>query len=131
MHSPTRFKNILKIASIGAIALVILGYSAFQARGVALGPSITVNEDLSGTTTEAAVITLSGTILRANAISLNDRPIFVDLEGRFQERLALTMGYNILVIKARGADGKEVSETIELYRIPSSRTTSTAEVLTP
>lgn len=128
---PNRLRNVLQIALFGGFALLIISYAAFQARGVALGPSIKVNEDLRASTTDAAVITLSGTILRASAISLNDRPIFVDLEGRFFERFALSLGYNILVIKARGADGKEVSESYEIFRLPSSPKATTSEDFIP
>jgi hypothetical protein len=124
----TRQRAILRTGGGIILVLLIIGYAAFQARGVALGPSIILDSDPNGSQTAEAVIGITGKILRANAISLNDRPIFVDLEGRFSERLALMEGYNILVIKARGADGKEEVRTIEVFRTSPSGT-STQEII--
>lgn len=118
--SVNRLRSALHVAIFGGITLLIIGYAAFQARGIVLGPAITLNDrGLYASTTDAAVVTISGTIKRANAISLNDRPIFIDLSGNFSERFALSPGYNILVIKARGPDGKEVAETLKIYRTTS------------
>lgn len=131
---PNRLRYAIRAAIFGGIALLVLGYAAFQARGVALGPTVVLNDEgLRASTTDAAVVTVSGTITRANAIFLNDRPIFMDLTGNFYERFALSLGYNILVIKARGPDGKETGETLEIYRTlpPPPTATTTSETLIP
>jgi uncharacterized protein YfaP (DUF2135 family) len=114
--SPLSLRTLFRGTAAAALIIAIIGYAAYQAKGVTLGPSIHVDQDLNGTSTNEPVITLSGTIRRANAISLNGRPIYVDLEGRFSERFALMPGTNILVITARGADGREVQRTLTVVR---------------
>ena len=48
-------------------------------------------------------------------ISLNNRQIFTDTNGDFNENLVLLPGYNILTIDAKGRYGKEISKKIHLY----------------
>ncbi len=109
-------KRLLKFAVIALLFGFIALYAFYQARGIIAGPTIFLDEPENGMTTSLAVITVSGTILRSDFITLDGRFISVDLEGHFSERLLLMKGYNILTIKASDREGREAEKTIEIIR---------------
>jgi hypothetical protein len=59
-----------------------------------------------------------GRVERAKEVLLDDRPIFIDLEGNFAERLLLNNGYNIISIKAKDAQQRETKRTLEIVYKP-------------
>jgi hypothetical protein len=50
---------------------------------------------------------------------LNDRQIFVDKDGTFNEELLLSPGYNVWTIQAKDKFGRIVTKKIELVFIKS------------
>ncbi len=107
-------RRILKVAAVTGICLIILGYSLFEARNLIAGPMVVIDEPLSGTAFTASLIDLKGSAKNIVDISLNDRKIFVDGEGRFREQLLLFYGYNILTITAHDRFGRETIKTLKL-----------------
>lgn len=113
----TDIKSILSRVAVGLFILVIALYALYQARGVLSGPQIKVFQPENGTTTTSSLLTVEGEALRAKEITLNGRPIFIDLEGRFFERLLLQNGYNIIELKATDAQRETKTTLIEVvYR---------------
>jgi hypothetical protein len=54
----------------------------------------------SGAVVKESIAKMSGTAKNAVLLSLNGREISVDLEGNFEETVALLPGYNIMSIQA-------------------------------
>jgi hypothetical protein len=52
---------------------------------------------------------------------LNGRPIFIDLEGRFFEKLLLSPGYNIIELTAKDTQGRAIEKHLEIMYEPSLR----------
>jgi hypothetical protein len=113
---PQSLKQALRRAVVlGFLALLAI-YAIFQARAVLAGPKIIVEVPTDGMAATTSLIQVSGTVLRAKDTRLNDRPIFIDLEGRFDERLLLAEGLNILTIAATDIRGNDTRTVLQVYR---------------
>ncbi len=107
-------KSIIRILVIIVIITGIAGYSLYQARNLISGPQISITQPINGSTVTDPVIAIKGTAHNISFISLNDRQIFVDKDGIFNEELLLASGYNVWKLEAKDKFGRIVSRKIEL-----------------
>lgn len=101
---------LMVIAFIGTITF----YAYYQSRSVIEGPSITIRAPESGITSTTSFISILGSVKRAKEITLQGRPIFIDLTGQFSEQLLLMDGYNMIELSAKDTEGRVEKKTIEL-----------------
>lgn len=92
---------LLRILCISAL----LWYAFVQARPFIEGPRLTLRTPVAEPVDDR-LITLSGTARNVTALSLNNRPIFTDEQGRWHERLVLENGYTILTLRAEDHFGR-------------------------
>ena len=112
--------NIRRFIIFLSFFLIIL-YGIFNARNLILGPSIEIFTPPSAETeTLNNIITLKGKVENMTFLSLNERLIFADTNGIFEEQLLLSPGFNIITIKARDRFKKEAQKTIKVYYRQSS-----------
>lgn len=103
-----------------SIALVfVFVYIAFQARFLILGPQIVLESETTGLHNERQ-ITLTGKAANISRLWLNDRPIFTDAQGDFQEILTLENGYTISTIRAEDRYGRETTIRRTFVYVPMS-----------
>lgn len=107
-------KTMIKIFLAVLFVSVIVGYSYFQSRNLIRGPQIVLTSPATGSTLTDQVVKIKGNASNISFLSLNDRQIFVDKEGNFNEELLLSPGYNIWTIAAKDKFGRIVSKKIEL-----------------
>jgi len=107
-------KLYLKIFIIAIVVSSILGYAYLRTKDLIGGPQVNIHSPEDGTTVDNALIVIRGTAKNISSITLNDRQIFTDEQGRIQEEILLIYGYNILEIKVRDRFGREAVETLEL-----------------
>lgn len=107
--------------------LLLVSYGIFNARDLIIGPTIEVFSPARDTETEENVIDIKGRVENTAFISLNEKPIFVDRQGLFEEKLLLSPGSNIIEIKARDRFKKEVLKTIKIYYKQSTTTPDNLE----
>ncbi len=100
--------------TVGLIVIVI-GFAASRFTTVIAGPSITITSPTDGAVLTDPTVTISGQAKRINKISLNDRAIFTDDMGNFNETLLLGEGYTILVVKAEDQFGRTVEKQLRLF----------------
>ncbi len=111
-----RNRGIRRIAVIIATVL-IFGYAAFEARGMLRGPIIVIEDPLSGATITEGLIRITGYAKNVQAITMNDRTIFLSEEGRIEEPVALLEGYNEVVFEGTDRFGKmTVVELVLVYK---------------
>jgi hypothetical protein len=103
-------KHYFLIALFGLIGL----YALFQARFVILGPSISVYTPSNGASLPSPVVTVSGKATNIAYISLNDRPIFVDQDGHWSEKLIAPEGLSIMTVRAQDRFGRSTEKQIEV-----------------
>ena len=107
-------KTYLKFTLTTLFAIAILGYALFQARNIISGPIVIVQEPENGATLDYSLVDIKGTAKNISHISMNDRQIFTDDKGEFNEKLLLSYGYNIITIKAKDRFGRDTEKTLEL-----------------
>ena len=107
-------KTYLKFLLISIFAIIILGYSLFQARNIVSGPIIEIKSPQNGSSLEHSLIEIKGKAKNISHISMNGRQIFTDDKGIFSEKLLLSYGYNIITIKAQDRFDREIEKNLEL-----------------
>ena len=107
-------KALIKISVVVLIITGIIGYSYYQSRNLIKGPQVALSTPTSGSTVANPLVAIKGTASNISFISLNNRQIFVDKNGNFNEELLLSPGYNMWTIEAKDKFGRIVSKKIEL-----------------
>ncbi|MBY0376616.1 hypothetical protein K2P96_01450 [Patescibacteria group bacterium] len=93
-------KKILKIGTLSIFFLFILIYAFSRSYSLITGVKIKNVSIQDGTTLTQSELKVSGNAKNALNLTLNGREISVDLQGNFNETIALLSGYNIVTLKA-------------------------------
>lgn len=92
--------------------LIVLGYAAFNARHLLIGPQIFFDTGDAPLTTQVQVIELFGTVRNAKSLTVNGRDVLMETNGAFAERVLLSPGLNTFVFTAVDTYDRETSETL-------------------
>jgi len=109
-------QTLLIVGSL-LLALLFITYILFQARYLLLGPLVTIETPNNHAELSGALVTIKGTTFNTSKLLLNDRQIFVDQTGHFQEELLLPMGYTVMNLTALDRFGREREQQLGLIRI--------------
>lgn len=109
-HAP----RFLKIFVWLAVIIAVSGYVFFNTRLFIEGPQIVIDDSYDGSVFNEKLIHINGKVFNSSFISINDRPISIDEQGNFSERILLQNGYNIISIKANDKFERQVTETLDL-----------------
>ncbi len=110
---------IIKMIFIAIIVIGIIGYIFFNTRLFIQGPQIIVYSPTTGETSDSKLIEVSGQVLNATFISINDRPILIDEVGNFTENILLHEGHNVILLRANDKFERQVIKKLNLvYNIP-------------
>ena len=113
------FSSILKKIVVVIIILTIAGYAYYRTKDFIIGPTITIHSPRDGELVNLSLVEIYGTAKNISYISVNDRQVFTDEEGKFKEKLLLYPGYNIISIKAIDRFERDIEKTLELvYKEP-------------
>lgn len=97
------------------LAILFIGsYSLYQGRFLIFGPQVWVDNLKDGETVSSPVVTLTGRAKNVAWLTLNDRQIFMDEEGRWSEKLVVSEGLSIITVKARDRFGHEVNKNLQV-----------------
>jgi hypothetical protein len=102
--------------------LLLVSYGIFNARNLLLGPTVEIFSPANNTEAAENIAAVSGVAKNITSISLNEKPIFVDKEGMFQEKLLLNPGSNTIQVKAQDRFRNEVVKIIKIYYKQSTTT---------
>lgn len=95
--------------------LLLVAYGIFNARNLILGPSIEVLSPVTNSETTESILTVKGLVKNTSFLSLNQKQIFANPDGVFEEKLLLSPGSNIIEIKATDRFKKETKKVINVY----------------
>ena len=91
--------------------IIVAGYSYYEMRNFLAGPKIEIISPKDGELKNQSLINIKGTAKNISKLFLNDRQIFTDEKGVFNEELLLSLGYNIIEIKAEDKFNREIKKT--------------------
>jgi hypothetical protein len=107
-------KTIIKTITLLLAIICVAGYALYQAQNLIKGPQLSLQSPFNGTTVQEPAVAIKGMAKNISYISLNDRQIYVDKDGQFNEELLLAPGYNVWKLEAKDKFGRVVSKKIEL-----------------
>ena len=97
------------------ILFILFGaYSLYQARILLTGPRIQIDNPKDGQTVENPLVIVEGQSKNIAWISLNDRQIFTDENGKWSEKLLVSPGLSIMTVKARDRFGRETEKNVRI-----------------
>lgn len=105
-----------------AFFTAVIGYGAYELRGLISGPVIYVGQDLIEVAEQFIVI--EGRAVRIATLTMNGQTIPVTEDGSFSEGYVLSPGYNRIVLEARDRYGNGTEKEIEIMYAPSEFATS-------
>ena len=114
MKREFNFKKILIVSGISLVSFSLIVLIFFQSREFLSGPTIEIRAPSNGATLSTSLIHIEGIAKRVSFITLNDRQIYVDENGKISEELLLQYGYNIISIKATDRFNRKVEKRLEL-----------------
>jgi hypothetical protein len=109
--------NINKSLSIVGLLLLIV-YGIYNSRNLIFGPGLQILTPAPNSTVDEKIIEVKGRVKNATIVKLNDRPIFIDKDGYFTEKVLLYSGFNIIKIEAKDRFKQEEEEIIKVYYKP-------------
>lgn len=128
MHATRRF---IKIAAV-TLAIGFVGvYGMFEFREYFGGPRVTLSFPEDGAAITESAVDVAGTARNIARITLNGRPIFIDEEGRFSERVVFLPGYNKMTLTASDRFENETTLTREIVftgQLPTVLGTTTPDI---
>ena len=113
--------NIRRFVIILSVILLI-SYGIFNARNLIIGPIVEIYSPTQNMETRENLLIIKGRAKNITFLSLNSKPIFVDMEGLFEEKLLLSPGSNIIEIRAKDRFKKETLKTLKVYYKQSTTT---------
>ncbi|OGI88396.1 hypothetical protein A2995_00860 [Candidatus Nomurabacteria bacterium RIFCSPLOWO2_01_FULL_33_24] len=112
MRNKTKF--ILNIILLIIFFTLVIGYSYYKAQNLIKGPIILIETIQDGDLVKESFIEIRGKVKNVAHLSLNDRKIFINESGVFNESLILNPGYNIITIKAVDKFDKETIKELKI-----------------
>lgn len=100
------------------IGIALVTYGLYQARNLIGGPSIIIESPKRGSVITTSRVNIVGTAEQVTYITLNERPIFIDESGAFEETTLLAPGYNVIELSVRDRFERTHRELLELVYQP-------------
>jgi hypothetical protein len=108
-------KHIFRLGMIVLLFLVIVGYAYYQSQKLLEGPEIIIDSPKNGAVVNDSFLEIKGVAKNIKSINMDGRPIFLDEEGRIDEKLLLYPGLNIIKFEAEDKFGKHKELDLEIY----------------
>jgi hypothetical protein len=112
-------RTLIKYWLIAISVLLTIGFVVFQGRFLITGPRI-VFQDLPQGPQNNRQVTITGDAYNISRLWLNDRPIYTDAKGRFEEAIVLENGYTIATLRAEDRYGRTTKVSTPLVFVPAS-----------
>lgn len=103
-------RNIIVFVVFISIAF----YSFYQTRAIIKGPVVNIEYPADGGTLNIPSLNIKGSIKNASYITLNGRQIFVDENNLFNEKIILSLGYNVFEFELKDKFGRIEKKEIEV-----------------
>lgn len=109
-----KVRRLLKLWVTLAFFVLLGSYATFQAHAFATGPTIAIDSPLDGGVFTESLVEVKGEAHNISFLTLNGNKIFTDESGRFNEKILLSRGYNIMTLEAKDRFGRTIAQTLQL-----------------
>ncbi|MCK5021665.1 MAG: hypothetical protein KAR54_00245 [Candidatus Pacebacteria bacterium] len=107
-------RNSIGIFLFVIIVLITIYYSYYQTKAYLQGPIIELTTPINGSSQYDNIIYVTGYTKNISYISLNDKQIYVNLDGKIKEKLILSPGYNMIKVSAQDKYDRKIEKEIEV-----------------
>lgn len=106
----------LRLPIIITSLIIIVSYGIFTARNMLLGPRVQILEPQTREieTTERLFV-LRGIAKNTISLTLNEKEIYIDTEGNFNEKILLSPGFNLIKIRGQDRFKNQAEEAVKAY----------------
>ncbi len=109
---------------LAAVLAVLVGYGLLEAYPLLSGPSLTIATPANGAAEPNGLVTVSGSIRRVVALTLDGAPILPEQDGSFSSTISLPAGSAILTLTASDRFGRSITKTRTVFVSSSSPLTN-------
>ena len=110
--------KLLNTVVVVLLFLIIVIYAGYRTKDMITGPVLVVSFPSSGMTFDESLIEVRGEVKNASSITMNDRQIFVNEEGKFKEDFLLSEGYNEVEVEIKDKFDRVRREVLKLVYQP-------------
>ena len=110
-------RDLRKELEVLLLIIVIVGavmYGGFKAYPLVAGPKISIDSPKDDEMVASTTFQITGKVTRVKEITLQGRPIAIDLEGKFNELLTADHPYTIIILTATDFYGKTIVKTLRV-----------------
>ncbi len=115
--------SILTKSALLIFFLIIIAYAFFEARGLLLGPRISINP--YKTPVRDSFVRITGHADHITSITVGGTAIPITVDGAFEEPYVLSPGLNHITFEAKDKYGNITHSTAEIVYIVSAASSST------
>ncbi len=98
-----------------AFFALLIAYALFQGRYLILGPKVVIESPIHDGLVDEGVLEVVGEARNVAYLSLDDRQIYTDTNGRFEEKLIAHKGINIIRLEAKDRFGRKKEVLVRVY----------------
>lgn len=118
----------LSIAALGLFFVLVLGYAGFEARGVIVGPKVTITSQSA--TVHDPLVSIVGHADRISSLTMNNTVVSVTQEGGFDQQYLLSPGENTITFEGKDAYGRITDQQISYTYQPLAIVSTTTNITT-
>jgi len=112
-----------KVVSISAISIFIiltLGYIVWQVFSINRTPNLEIFEPKDNQIVSNSFVAVRGRTDAGMSVLVNNKPVFVDNKGNFQDQLSITSGPSSIIVTAKNKFDKSIIKTVSIVGEASS-----------
>jgi hypothetical protein len=106
----------ITIVILGLFFVAVFGYGCFEARGMIMGPRVSVATQTASV--HDPLVTIQGHADRIKSLTLNGTPVSVTEDGAFNQQYLLSPGENNLILEASDVYGHSTDKTLSMTYQP-------------
>ena len=107
------------------LGVFVIGLVWLNLKDMILGVPLSIATAADGATIDTPFLPITGIAKHARALSINGRPIAIDRQGKFDDEVVLSPGYNIVEIAMKDQFGNEKQKS---YQIVVKENTAVASI---
>lgn len=117
------YSTKLSRVAIGLFFVLAIGYGVFEAKGIILGPQISIAD--TPTVVATQFVRIQGSATHIASLSMNGAAIPVTETGGFDEPFLLAKGENRILFEAKDKYGNTTKKTVILVYEPAAHAAAT------
>lgn len=110
----TNLKKAIGVSMAIILFVTVIIYVYFRTKDFLVGPIVDISLPKNGMTFTSPLIEIGGTSKNIAFLNIDGRKIFTDKEGKWDEKLLLLAGLNIIEIQATDRFGKEIKQIMRV-----------------